>query len=76
MPPTLEALGIDRLDAQDRLALAEAFWESVAREAEQAPVNDAQRQELERRLADSIARPDAVTSWEVVKARALGRARP
>lgn len=75
MPPTLEALGIDRLSAEDRLALAEAIWDSVAREAEQASLTPAQRHELERRLADSLARPDAVTPWEVVKARALARAR-
>jgi putative addiction module component (TIGR02574 family) len=75
MAPTLQELGIDRLSAEDRLTLAEAIWESVAREIEQAPLPEAQRQELERRLADSIARPDAVTPWEVVKARALARAR-
>jgi putative addiction module component (TIGR02574 family) len=75
MPPTLEQLGIDRLEPEDRLTLAEAIWDSVAREIEQAPLSEAQRQELERRLADSIARPDAVTAWEVVKARALARAR-
>lgn len=74
MPPTLEQLGLDTLSAADRLAVAEAIWESVAREAEQAPVPDAQRQALERRLADSLARPDAVVPWEVVKARALARA--
>ena len=75
MPPTLEELGIDRLSAEDRLSLAEAIWESVARELEREPLPEAQRQELERRLADSIARPDAVTPWEVIKARALARAR-
>jgi putative addiction module component (TIGR02574 family) len=75
MLPTLQELGIDRLSADDRLALAEAIWESVAREAEQLPITDAERQELERRLADSIARPEAVTPWEVIKARALARAR-
>jgi putative addiction module component (TIGR02574 family) len=75
MPPTLQELGIDRLSAEDRLTLAEALWESVAKEIEQAPLPEAQRQELERRLADSIARPDAVTPWEAVKARALARAR-
>src|SRR5262249_59328340 len=76
MPPTIQELGLDRLSPEDRLALAEAIWESVAREAEAAPPSEAQRAELERRLADSIARPDAVTPWEVIKARALGRARP
>ena len=75
MSPTLQELGIDRLSADDRLALAEAIWDSVAQEEEQRPITAAQRQELERRLADSIARPDAVTPWEVVKARALARAR-
>jgi putative addiction module component (TIGR02574 family) len=75
MQPTLEELGIDRLCAEDRLALAEAIWLHVAEEMERSPLTEAQRQELERRLADSIARPDAVTPWEVVKARALARAR-
>ncbi len=75
MPPTLQELGLDRLSPEDRLAVAEAIWDSVAREVEQAPLTEAQRQELERRLADSIARPDAVTPWEVIKARALARAR-
>ncbi|MBI1915488.1 MAG: addiction module protein [Planctomycetes bacterium] len=75
MPPTLHELGLDRLSVEDRIALAEALWESVAQEVEQAPLPEAQRQELERRLADSIAQPDAVTPWEQVKARALARAR-
>jgi putative addiction module component (TIGR02574 family) len=75
MSPTLEDLGINRLSAEDRLSLAEAIWDSVAQEIEGAPLADAQRQELERRLADSIARPDAVTPWEVIKERALSRAR-
>lgn len=74
MPPTIQELGLDRLSIDDRLAVADAIWDSVAREAEAAPLPAAQRAELERRLADSIARPDAVTPWEVVKARALARA--
>lgn len=73
--PTIEELGLDRLSPEDRLAVAEAIWGSVARDTEAAPVSAAQRMELERRLADSIARPEAVTSWEVIKARALARAR-
>jgi putative addiction module component (TIGR02574 family) len=75
MAPSIAELGIDRLSIEDRLAVADAIWDSVAREAEAAPLSAAQRAELERRLADSIERPDAVTPWEVVKARALARAR-
>jgi hypothetical protein len=48
---------------------------AVAREVEAAPIPPTQLAELERRLADSIARPDAVTPWEVIKARALARVR-
>jgi putative addiction module component (TIGR02574 family) len=73
MPPTLQALGIDELAVEDKLALAEAIWDSVAADIERSPITEAQRRELERRLADSVARPDAVTPWEVVKARALAR---
>lgn len=76
MPPTLEELGIDRLNADDRLALAEAIWDNVAREIEQSSPTEAQRQDLQRRLADSVARANAVTPWEVVRARAMARTRP
>ena len=75
MVPTLHELGLDRLSPTDRLSVAEAIWESVARDAESAPLTAAQRAELERRLADSIARPEAVTPWETIKARLLARAR-
>jgi putative addiction module component (TIGR02574 family) len=74
MPQTIHDMGIDRLSVEDRLALAQEIWDSVAQELERETLTAAQRQELERRLADSIARPDAVTPWEVVKARALARA--
>jgi putative addiction module component (TIGR02574 family) len=75
MPPSMKDLGIDRLSVEDRLVLVQEIWDSVAADVERAPLTDAQRQELERRLADSLARPDAVTPWEEVKARALARAR-
>ena len=75
MPPTIKDLGIDQLSVEDRLALVQEIWDSIAAEVEQAPLSEAQRRELERRLADSLARPDAVTPWEEIKARALARAR-
>ena len=75
MAPTIQELGIDRLSLEDRVSVAEAIWDNVTSEVETAAVPPAQLAELERRLVDSIARPDAVTPWEVVKARALARAR-
>ena len=71
MPPTLQQLGLDRYSPEDRLAVAEAIWDSVVQETLATPLTPAQKTELEWRLADSIAHPDDVTPWEVIKARVL-----
>lgn len=69
MPPTLQALGIDRLSTEDRIALALAIWDSVAAEPSAPRLTEAQRQELQRRLDDHEANPDDVVPWEQIKAR-------
>jgi putative addiction module component (TIGR02574 family) len=71
----IEELGIDRWTIEERFALAHEILDGITEEAERAPLTEEQRRELERRLADSQARPDAVTPWEEVKARALARSR-
>jgi putative addiction module component (TIGR02574 family) len=76
MAPTLHDYGLQRLGREDRLALAEAILDSVAQEMEAEPLDPAHRVELERRLADCIARPDAASPWDEVKARLLSRGRP
>ena len=43
MSPTMQDFGIDQLSSEDRLALAETIWESVARETEQSPLSEGQR---------------------------------
>ena len=73
MIPTIQELGLDQLSPEVRLSIAEALWESVEKDLEKVPLPPTQRAELERRLADSIARPEAVVSWEVIKERALAR---
>lgn len=60
----LKSLGIERLSVEERLALVEELWDSIASET---PLTDAQRAELDRRLADHEARPDDVVSWEEIK---------
>ncbi len=75
MAPSLQELGLDQLTIEDRLAVAEAIWDSVSREAASSTLPPAQRAELELRLVDSLARPQAVTAWEEIKQRALARAR-
>ena len=41
--PTLEALGIDRMSVDERLALVEAIWDSIAAQTETTPLTDAQK---------------------------------
>ena len=69
MTPTLQALGIDRMS----IALATAIWDSIAAEPHPPLLTEAQRQELEHRLADHAANPGEVVPWEQIKAEALTR---
>lgn len=73
MSPSLEALGIDRMSVAERLALAEAIWDSVAPQIAAAPLTDAQKVEIDRRLAAHRANPQAAIPWEQVEAAALAR---
>ncbi|MHB1421862.1 MAG: addiction module protein [Gemmataceae bacterium] len=75
MSATLKDLGIDQLSIEDRLVLVQEIWDSIAAEAEQLSLTDAQRSELERRVAAHAADPTNVIPWEQVKARALARAK-
>ena len=75
MPPTLQALGIDRMSVEDRIALALTIWDSIAAEPHPPLLTEAQRQELQRRLDDHRANPNDVVPWEQIKAEALARFR-
>jgi putative addiction module component (TIGR02574 family) len=70
MNASLKALGIENLSVEDRLSLVEEIWDSIA---EQTPLTEAQRRELDRRLQDHEASPDDVVPWEVVKASITAR---
>jgi putative addiction module component (TIGR02574 family) len=70
----LQSLGIDKMSKDERFQLLHEIWESLADESEVAPLTPAQKQELERRLADHIANPGKVVPWEDVLAKALARA--
>jgi putative addiction module component (TIGR02574 family) len=73
MSATLKTLGIDQLSVAQRILLVEEIWDSIAIEADQAPITEAQRQDLERRVAAYEADRHAGSSWEQVKARLQGR---
>ena len=73
MPPTLESLGIDKLSVADRLLLVEAIWDSIAITPDLVPLTDAQRQDLDFRLAAREVNPQTGSTWEEVKARLRDR---
>jgi putative addiction module component (TIGR02574 family) len=75
MAPSLQALGIDRLSVAERMALIGEIWDSISAEVEQSPLTEAQRQEVDRRLAAHRANPQAAIPWEQVEAEALARLR-
>ena len=73
MPTTLESFGLDRLSVDERIALATALWDSIAAGPHPSLLSDAQRHELDRRLADHAADPDDVVPWDQVKAEVTAR---
>ncbi len=73
MTPTLQALGIDRMSVEDRIALATAIWDSILTETHPPLLTAAQQVELDHRLAEHAANPSDVVPWEQVKAEALAR---
>ena len=73
MAATLQALGIDRMSVEDRIALATEIWDSIAAEPCPPLLTEPQRLELDRRLADHAANPNDVVPWEQIKAEALAR---
>ena len=71
----LKSLGIDRLSVDDRLALIEEIWESLSASEPAIALTQAQRDELDRRLADQRANPQDVLSWEELE-KSLDAIRP
>ena len=73
MPPTLQALGLDRLSPDEQLDLVHALWNHIAATHSRPMLSDAQRQELRRRAAEDDISPNDVVPWEQVRAEARAR---
>lgn len=76
MSPTVQSLGIDQLPREQRIALVLDIWNTIAAESGKPLLTDAQRRELERRIAEDDANPEDGIPWEQVKAQALSRLKP
>ena len=69
MSSTLKKLGIDQLTVAERILLVEEIWDSIGGEEQEIPLTEAQRQDLQRRIAEYEANPQNGSSWEEVKRR-------
>jgi putative addiction module component (TIGR02574 family) len=62
-------LDIKQMSVAERLGLISALWDSIPNSLEELPIPEWHREELERRLADADANPDAAIPWEEVRQR-------
>lgn len=69
MTQLLDKLNIRDLSIQERIQLVGEIWDSIAEEEGEFELTDAQRDEIDRRMASLRANPDQVISWEEIKAR-------
>jgi putative addiction module component (TIGR02574 family) len=60
---------IEQLTVAERVALVEEIWDSIAAAPERLPLTEAQRRELDRRLALHEQHPDRAIPWEEVRAK-------
>lgn len=70
------AVDLTQLSLAERIQLVEDLWDSIVAAPEAVPVSDAQRAELDRRLAAYQASPTEGRSWVEVKAALLRRTQP
>ncbi|WP_081908879.1 addiction module protein [Ferriphaselus sp. R-1] len=63
------------LAIDEQIELVEAIWDGIVSRNAVPPLTEVQKAELDRRLADHLANPDDVVSWDEVKAAALAKIR-
>jgi putative addiction module component (TIGR02574 family) len=61
--PSLRA-EIEQLTIAERIQLVEDIWDSIAAEAEEVPITEAQRRELDRRVEAYRQNPEGGVSWD------------
>ncbi len=61
------------LDIDEQIELVEAIWNGIVSRGAVPTLTEVQKIELDRRLADHLANPNDVISWDEVKAAALSK---
>lgn len=68
MHPILK-VDISELIVSERIQLAEDLWDSILTTPDEVPLNDEQKQELDRRLEMHRQNPNQGLNWQSVKQR-------
>jgi putative addiction module component (TIGR02574 family) len=68
-----DVAAFDRLSAAERMRLLQDLWDEIASDPAGIPMTDAQRAELDARMRDHGANPDACVDWAEVKVRLRSR---
>jgi putative addiction module component (TIGR02574 family) len=66
-------MDFSNLSIDERIALVQAIWDSIATETDQLPLTDPQKRELDRRIAELDVNPENVLAWEEIKAHVRGQ---
>jgi len=64
---------IEELSVAERIQLVQDIWDSIAAEPDQVPITEAQRRELDRRMAAYHRDSIGGATWPEVRARILNR---
>lgn len=72
----LQQASVLDIDEQiEQIELVEAIWDGIVSRGAAPALTDAQATELDSRLADYLANPNDVVSWDDVKAAAVAKIR-
>ena len=69
MEQSLTPSEIKKLSVAERILIVEEIWDSIAAEQESVQVTDAQKAELDRRIASCDASPNEGKSWQEIRRR-------
>ncbi len=61
------------LSPAEKLQLVEDLWDDLASKPSEIPINDWQKEELERRKANLKSKPASGLTWDEVKAKIRSR---
>jgi putative addiction module component (TIGR02574 family) len=57
----------EQMTTAERILYVQALWDRIAADAEEEPITPGQAAELDRRLADYRANPEASIPWETAR---------